>query len=115
MSALVTVWNTKTTPVQVNAAGVQAPGLASSLVDASDMFVKRLIEAGVLVVMSGATETVEQAIVTTTEEPAEEVQAESTPEPEADVAPEATEDVSADEAPKATKSTRKTQTAGKES
>lgn len=117
MSALVTVWNTKSTPVQISAQGVQAPGLASSLVDASDIYVRRLIEAGVLVVLSDATEVAEQAIVATTEEPAEvQAEPEQSDEPEpVEEAAEASEDAPTDEAPKATKSTRKTQTAGKES
>lgn len=117
MSALVTVWNTKSTPVQVNANGVQAPGLASSVVDASDSLVKRLIDSGVLVVLSSATEQAEQAIVKTTDEPAE-VQAESASSPEpapTDEVAEAAEETATEEATKATKSTRKTQTAGKES
>ena len=118
MSTPVTIWNPKSTPIQISADGTQAPGLSTSVVDATDPMVKRLIDAGALVVLSGATKQAEQAIVVTTETPVEPVVEEPAAEEaavetaeEVDEASESTEEV-----PKAAKSTRsKTQTAGKES
>lgn len=113
MSAPITVWNTNSTPVQIDSDGTQLPGLNLSVVDPEHGDVKRLIKRGVLVVVAGAVEQDEQAIVAPTEAPAEqaveEVQAESTP-----AEAESAEQEAAEEEPKVPKTTRK-QSAGKES
>lgn len=117
MSSFVTIWNPNSTPVQISANGLQAPGLSTSHVDASDEFVKRVIADGTVVVLSGATEEPAPATVVEVEAPAEPVVEEAPvePEPEPQQEPEVVAE-DQDEAPKVAKSTRsKSQTASKES